>query len=360
MRTFALAVATLPTVLSAQDSLPSRTVVPLPAIYYTPETGLALGAAIGLFSTPPRRTDGTTPPTSSGFGVAVFTTKSQLLVSFKAELWPENGRRRILASMDVQRFPSKYWGIGNDTPDSAEEDYTPQFTSGVFEYSWRSWRSLYTGVVIRGRWRALREASPEGLLADSATPGVGTFRGIGLGYLWAWDTRNKVSGPTRGTFLQFRREHYYDWLTTGGRWGTTTLDWRAYLPLLPFGPDHTLATQLTMRSAGGAPFDQLPQLGGDALLRGYYEGRFRDRTLLAAQAEYRGYFVGPVGFAFGGGIGQVAPGLGQMGWNRFHAAIGGGLRVMIDAAAGLALRVDWASATDGSSSGLYISAGEAF
>jgi hypothetical protein len=35
------------------------------------------------------------------------------------------------------------------------------------------------------------------------------------------------------------------------------------------------------------PFNQLSLLGGESLMRGYYQGRFRDRNQLAAQVEYR-------------------------------------------------------------------------
>ena len=344
--------------LAAQDTTGSRTLVPVPAVFYQPETGLAFGAAVGLFVTPPPRTNGTPLPTSSALAVAIFTTKAQLLTSLTIELWPRDARRHVIVALDFQRFPTTYWGLGNDTPDAAEEDYTPVFAAGALEWTGRTRGALYLGGAIRLRWRNLAKTVAGGLLENPVTPGTGTGLIAGAGPLVSWDTRDKVSGPHRGALLQFRADAYADTPGPGGAFGLTMLDLRGYVSL---APGQTLALQAVGRSVwGDAPFDQLAELGGDALLRGYFQGRFRDRTLVAVQAEYRGTVIGPLGFAAAAALGQVAPALRDLTGTGFHAAVGGGLRVLIDRAAGLAIRVDWATATDGSSSGLYFSAGEAF
>ena len=46
---------------------------------------------------------------------------------------------------------------------------------------------------------------------------------------------------------------------------------------------------------GDLPFNELGVLGGDKMMRGYYVGRYRDRTLTAAQAELR-FLPLPLGF----------------------------------------------------------------
>jgi outer membrane protein assembly factor BamA len=62
-------------------------------------------------------------------------------------------------------------------------------------------------------------------------------------------------------------------------------------------PTDTLAFRLeTETTAGDLPFYSLPMLGGNDRGRGFIEGRFRDRSLWAATAEYR-FWVIPRGFA---------------------------------------------------------------
>jgi outer membrane translocation and assembly module TamA len=117
---------------------------------------------------------------------------------------------------------------------------------------------------------------------------------------------------------------------------------------------------LAQAVTGTAPFDLLPQLGGDVLLRGYYQGRFRDRTLLAGQVEYRSPLVwrlGLVGFA---AAGQVAPEFGAMGFDRFKPAVGVGLRIRFVKATGLSIRADYGWGLEGGSAGFYLNVGEAF
>jgi hypothetical protein len=72
------------------------------------------------------------------------------------------------------------------------------------------------------------------------------------------------------------------------------------------GRKSVLALQaVATMTAGDVPFYMLAQLGGPNVMRGDYEGRYRDRELLAVQLEYRF----PILWRFGGtafaGIGMV-------------------------------------------------------
>jgi outer membrane protein assembly factor BamA len=113
---------------------------------------------------------------------------------------------------------------------------------------------------------------------------------------------------------------------------------------------------------GRSPFYLLPELGSDEMMRGYYNGRYRDRNFIAGQAELR-YRIndrfGVVGFM---GTGEV-----------FHTTFslpslkpdyGGGLRYFFDVEKGLSLRLDYGvgekPAGEKRESGFYIGLGQAF
>ena len=102
----------------------------------------------------------------------------------------------------------------------------------------------------------------------------------------------------------------------------------------------------------------MPQLGGEELLRGYYGGRYRERNLLAVQAEYRAHVwwrFGAVGFV---SAGRVSHDLSDMDFSGFKPAVGLGLRFLLAPDEGLNLRADFGFGKE--SSGFYLGLGEVF
>lgn len=86
---------------------------------------------------------------------------------------------------------------------------------------------------------------------------------------------------------------------------------------------------------GDIPFTELPMFGSPFDLRGYYWGKYRDRTMAYGLVEYRymfcseearlrGRFLSRLGFAVWGGTGSI--GATPADWNRWKANYGVGLR----------------------------------
>ena len=98
--------------------------------------------------------------------------------------------------------------------------------------------------------------------------------------------------------------------------------------------------------------------GGESLVRGYYKGRFRDKGLLAVQAEYRQLVTARIGIAAFAALADVFPGFGDFRVERLKYSIGGGLRYVVNKHDGTAVRLDlaWGQACFG----LYLTAKEAF
>jgi hypothetical protein len=124
-------------------------------------------------------------------------------------------------------------------------------------------------------------------------------------------------------------------------------------------PNHILATQLFAKSSGhGAPFYEVPALGGQRIMRGYYEGRYRDQLFLAGQTEIRfpikGRF-GAVGFA---GLGDVSPDFEAFVLRDVKTTFGGGLRFAFNKEERVNLRADVGFGR--STSGVYFGLEEAF
>jgi hypothetical protein len=337
------------------------TFIPLPVIFYQPETGTGFGAtAIYLFTLKgdTTRTENHRLFQSSLSAVGIYTTKKQVITSLNAELFPGGGRYRILTGLAYIRFPNLFWGIGNDTPSAVEEDYTPVLVAANGEIQKEFAPRWYAGGFGQIGIRELSTVEPEGLLDSGLVPGSEDGTVVTLGLLLTRDTRSSNTYPHWGSFHQLRASFSDGFFGSKYDFQTFTLDLRTYLRM-------PSASVLVLRGLGVAsgdipPFDLLPQLGGESLLRGYFAGRYRDRSLLAFQTEYRT----PIWWRIGGTVfaaaGQVADDLGGVAFDRFHTSAGFGLRFQLDRQEELNIRMDFGWGFDIESSGFYLGFGEAF
>jgi outer membrane protein assembly factor BamA len=337
---------------SAEDG--GGSLIPLPVIFYQPETGLGFGlTAINYYRATPG--DTISPPSSLSL-VGIYTTKNQLILALWSDMFLDEDRWRVSSQVSYSKFPTKYWGIGNDTPDSAEEDYTPNALTLKLWPQKRIGIGWYAGLSVNMIDRRITEVSDGGLIDSGLAPGVDDEQAIGLGGSLIRDSRDNRVYPRRGSYHKLLVDLFADvWFGDNG-FGVYTLDLRKYFPV---ARTHVLALQaLGIATSGEPPFDLHPQLGGDSLLRGYFQGRYRDRSLLALQGEYRlplFWRFGAAGFV---GVGQVAPDIGGFGLDRFWVAGGAGLRFVLAKREGLNIRADFAFGEG--SSGFYLSLGEAF
>ena len=134
-----------------------------------------------------------------------------------------------------------------------------------------------------------------------------------------------------------------------------SLDVRHYFNI---GGMSTLALQaLAVVTSGTPPFYLLPELGGPNIMRGYYEGRYRDKKLLVMQTEYRIPIIWRFGGALFAGVGDVAPTLSRFALNTVKSSYGFGLRYLFDPVEKMSVRIDFGFGKG--TSGMYITANEA-
>jgi hypothetical protein len=344
----------------AEDSL-SSTLVPIPVVFYQPETGLGFGATAVYTYYMGRAADakeGKPILPSTIAPVALYTTKKQIIVALRAELFPIGSPYRLVGEAAFTKFPNKFWGIGNDTPDALEEDYTPIAVSFLAEGQMEMVRNWYFGASVQFAHRELQEVEPGGLLDSGFVPGAEDGNLIGLGLLFTYDTRRNVWYPRSSSLHQLRATLFDGTFGSDYEYLSVSLDLRRYLPL--FGT-HVLALRAYgSGTTSSPPFDVMPQLGGDRLLRGYFQGRYRDQDLVALQAEYRFPVWWRFGAAVFGGAGQVAPEIEGFRLNAFHTSAGFGVRFLLAEEQAVHLRADFAWGLNKETSGFYLGIGEAF
>jgi outer membrane protein assembly factor BamA len=330
--------------------------VVLPVIFSMPQTKLGGGVG-GLFTLRPAGSAPTARPSSLYF-VAIYTQLKQFDLELKPELYLRNERYFLNADLIVNKFPSKYWGIGNNVPDAWEENYTPRTLCADLSFQRKpsSAQKVYAGILYRFEHIKMLKRDEGKMLAAGDVPGSRGGTTSGAGFIINWDNRDNLFYPRSGNYFQVKALFHGGLLGSDYSFNLLDIDLRKYISVFSSA---VLAFQAVLQTYGGtAPFYKMPKIGGDATMRGYYKGRYRDRSLLALQAEFRFPVWKRFSAVVFGGFGQVADGLGQLRFDSFKYSVGFGLRFLVVPKEGTNLRVDQAFGRD--SSGFSFNANEAF
>ncbi|MFO7733895.1 MAG: BamA/TamA family outer membrane protein [Candidatus Aminicenantes bacterium] len=326
----------------------------LPFVYYTPETKLALGAG-GVLNFRAGKNKALTR-TSTVWIFGNYTLAKQFQVSVVPQVYFEKNSVYLSGNLRYERTPQRFYGIGNDTPSSLMESYTPRIALFQAGLKKKLLGSLYAGLLLDLEQTNMESVEPGGILETAGIPGSRGGLVSGAGISFDWDTRDNVQFPRHGSFFQLAARAYGPVLGSEFAFSSLNLDFRKYASP---ASGQVLALQAVLRlTSGDTPFYRLSMLGGDSLLRGYYKGRFRDKDMIVVQAEYRvslGRRFGAAGFA---GLGQVFPRFSDLELQSLRYSMGTGLRYSLNPREGTNIRMDLAWGVR--SFGLYFTAQESF
>lgn len=325
----------------------------VPALFYSPETKLGAGAV--LIRTLRPADDPQARPSTVALGV-LGTQENQWTAFLSPDFYLGRQAWRVYGLASWSRYPSKFWGLGPGAPEAAEEDYTPRNLVLAGTAQRRLGGGLWLGAGLEFADGRLAAVEAGGLLDGTGLPGSEPGSILGATLLVDADTRDDVFAPERGHLRQVAVTLFGRVLGADHAFTRTRLDLRQYVPL---GGRGTLALQaLGVTTTAAPPFQTLPALGGQSVLRGYLEGRWRDRCLTVVQAELRRPLSGRFGWALFVGAGAVAPSPGSLALADAHVGYGLGARYRLLRDERLNLRADFGFGDEGS--GFYFGAQEAF
>jgi outer membrane protein assembly factor BamA len=178
-----------------------------------------------------------------------------------------------------------------------------------------------------------------------------------LGTVASYDKRDNRFTPSKGIYTTLRPLFFRTWLGSKNDFSTISFDFNFYHSFKR-NPYHVLTGRLTTDiAAGDVPFEYQIVLGGDDI-RGYTNGKYRDRQVYTMQAEWRWNFYKRLGMVAFAGMGLVTDSARELGKNgalpgggigfRFLALKDDRISIGLDAAMG---KKDW---------GIYFRIGEAF
>jgi hypothetical protein len=344
-----------------KDSSKRSSIAPLPVLSSAPETGVEVGLSV-LYSFYTDTLDRHTR-VSNVFAYGTVTTKGQSRISLSTDYWLPQNTFHLMAGISYINFPTNFYGIGSATR-SADAELIGQKRlrlnlSGEKLFG----KYFYLGFLSGAYNFSFKGAATPGIFDTS--PNVEYRNGgpsVYLGPSLTFDSRNNNTYTTKGLLIAAKyavyQGLYSDNNYTGGLF---TIEYSQYQSLTK---RLVLAWDIYQASMTGnqSPFYLMPTLGDDTMMRGYYNGRYRDRNYSAAQAELR-YRIsdrfGVVGFAGTGTVYHTNLDLSQLKPN-----YGGGLRYFFDVEKGLSASFDYGLGEqrpgETRQSGFYIRLGEAF
>jgi outer membrane protein assembly factor BamA len=287
---------------------------------------------------------------------AAFTFEKQTSIEayynvvFPKEKWLWNG------AVFFQRWPVRYWGIGTDTKE--EDEIMIDYRNIAFEQSLykRMDKGIYVGPKVH--FRHMYDVNFKSVEDAPNVPGGEGSTNLGIGLGGTWDKRNSILTPTESHYVEFSVLFYSTNLLSDFTFQTYTLDARKYFDFDTHGKSVLAFQSLSKLNKGEVPFRDMALLGGSKMMRGYIEGRFRDKVGIQIQTEYRQFIKGRFGMVLFAAAGNVAPSLGDISFGKTKWTLGTGLRYNINKADPTYIRIDYGFGKD--TNGLYLTLGEAF
>ena len=330
-----------------------------PIIAYTPETNWEFGASgLLLFYSKRDTLNRLSEIVAQGF----YTIENQYGGFLEHALYSDKDKWFFLGNVKFQSFPVSFYGTGMDA--SLQDEQKVEAVQFLLKERVlrKVTRNFYAGLEFElNRTDEVIFSDPDLLQQELNLYGTEGSTNLGLGFGLLVDTRHNVLNVRDGYFSEFAVLNYSRSLGSDFNFTYLVSDSRYFKTVRK---NQVFAMQaLGQFSFGNVPFNQLPQMGGPNLMRGYYQGRFRDNNHLAAQIEYR-FLPLPLGFSkrIGAAVfastGTVFSSSERIELRDFRGAIGGGLRFLLFPKKDIFVRADFALTREGN--GFYLYIGEAF
>ena len=329
-----------------------------PLLYYTPDTRFAVGA-VGVYYF---NTGDTISQSGKDTRLSYVKMLSDYTQNRQLDIWSSwnifTNQEKYLFKGEVRyrNFPDRYYGVGNSTTLAQKEYYS--YDLFMFKLlALRQFRKkLFVGLDYHLSYEYNFKHEPGGELIGGSVTGYKGGLGSGVGAVLTYDTRDNVVNAHEG--MLFELSSYVFNNAFGGNFNYTAIN-LTFNKYWELKENHVLAFNSVLKmNYGGVPFLDMARVGGDDLLRGYANNRFRDHHFAGFQFEYRF----PVWWRFGmvvfTGVGDVFSTPKDIQFNTLKYSFGAGIRYAINRKERLNARVDFGLGRK--SDAFYIMLTEAF
>ncbi|MCD8317763.1 MAG: outer membrane protein assembly factor [Paraprevotella sp.] len=287
---------------------------------YSAATSAGLGAtASGLYSWD--RSDPSLPKSN----VSVFANASlsgMLAIGLRGNNFLPHQKYRFDYQLSLYTFPGFFWGIGyeNGANDANKSDYERVKLQFKPDFLFQLNKDLFLGPVVDIEWVNSFGFENEVLLEGQDK----TIANYGAGFNLTYDTRDFVLNAYRGNYFRWEQMFYPSKLGNDYAFSYTDLTYSTYHQVWKGG---VLAMELhALFNYGDVPWTMMAQVGVLGRMRGYYEGRYRDRNIMEGQLELRQHIKGRNGIVVWGGLANVFHNFDRIYFNQILPNYGVGYR----------------------------------
>jgi len=320
---------------------------------YTPETRWGVGLA-GSYHFQISKQDTISPVSHIQLG-AVVTQNRQQVYSLPYSIFWKQRTNQVYGEITYSNYLYYFFGTQSH-PQEEKERYDSKFLRFRFNYL----KKIHPSIYIGGRWWLndfkITDYDEEGNLIKGLVDGSKGGTASGPGLILLFDNRNKVYYSTSGRYLELVYHNQDELFGSDFRYHRFRFDARQFLPL---SNKTTLGIQVFGDFLNGnVPFFEMTGVGGDKRMRGYLEGRYRDKNLVLLQFEYRYRLSERWAFTAFGSSAIIENTIADYSIENAKWTGGAGIRYFFDPKKRMTIRLD--AAFNGESVLPYLSVGEAF
>ena len=326
-----------------------------PIFAYSPETEFIFGVS-PLFIIYPQ--DKTSRPSNVDFNFDI-TTLGQILVNLEYNTFSVSEKYYLRGVTSYQNYILNYYGTGQEASLDDEEVFGYQSILNDAVIQRRIAKNWYAGTGYK--YEAMQRMSQEtdGLLETNRPLGWNGSVVSGPIFGFIHDSRDNILTASKGWYASYSLDVQNQIFGSQFNFTRHRLDLRNYQTLRK-KHNQILASQFIATSVNGeVPFKDLALLGGSRMLRGYYQGRFRDNHMYSAQTEYRRDMLPWLGMVAFAAAGDIANQVDQFRFNQVKYAGGLGLRFKVLPKENVNARFDAAMNNEGNLN-FYLWIAEAF
>lgn len=262
-----------------EDDKPDFSIIGGPHYDTDSELGIGIMAA-GRYRC--SRQDTLTPLSNSTI-IADFTTAGFYSLGLRGINIFKRDKCRIEYDIKASRITNNFWGAGytNCNNDGNESEMKRWQINAKASLMWQVANKFYIGPqIVYDYVDATSMERPELLGGDDRMAS-----NLGGGLVMVYDTRDIITNPHKGVYLNASYCYRPDLFGDGHDINSVSLRFDAYKKAWKGG---VIAIDFCSEMNFGNPsWGMMATLGGSRSMRGYYEGRYRDKHKIEAQVELR-------------------------------------------------------------------------
>ena len=292
----------------------------VPGPNYSGTTGLGLGF-LGTATYSADHNDATLPRSNASI-YSNMTTKGFFMVGLRGNHIFPHQRFQLDYKLNLSTFSTSYWGIGYAENDN-ETDYRRNRINAMARFMCKLAPNTYLGPLV-----SYRVIQAKGVKSEYQHLWQGqdkTIRAYTAGLSFTYDSRDFMLNASRGVFLQIDQTFtprcfgngQYNFSSTEATFATYGRLWKGAIIA---GELHGLFNY------GNTSWALLAEVGSNDRMRGYYEGRYRDKNIIEGQLELRQHIKGRNGVVAWMALANAFPDFDHIAWRHTLPNAGVGYR----------------------------------